>query len=71
LAIMGMMRKDHARQTYVIPPLKCREFDWQINILYSRMVAKVINMCPFFRFLQNPILRNNSYHTCFNVCSVF
>ncbi len=27
LAIMGMMRKDHARQTYVIPPLKCREFD--------------------------------------------
>jgi hypothetical protein len=49
LAIMGMMKKDHAHQTYVIPPLKCGEFDRQINILYGRMVAKVINMlCPFF-----------------------
>jgi aconitase A len=27
LAIMGVMRKDHAHQTYVIAPLKCGEFD--------------------------------------------
>jgi hypothetical protein len=48
LAMMGMVRKDHAHQTYVIPPLKCGEFDRQINVLYCKMVAKVINMlCPF------------------------
>jgi len=50
LTIMGMMRKEYAHQTFVIPPLKCGEFDRQINILYGRMVAKDINMlCLFFK----------------------
>jgi hypothetical protein len=54
LAIMGTMRMEYDRQTDVVPPFQCGEFDQEIDILYGRMAAKVINvLCHFLHFVES------------------
>jgi hypothetical protein len=53
LVIMRMMKKEYARQVILVPPLRCGEFDQKIEILSSKMAAKVINvMCLFLGFVE-------------------
>ncbi len=53
LVIMRMMKKEYARQVILVPQLQCGEFDQKIEILYSKMAAKIINvMCLFLGFVE-------------------
>jgi hypothetical protein len=48
-----MMKKEYARQVILVPQLQCGEFDQKIEILYSKMAAKIINvMCLFLGFVE-------------------
>ncbi len=48
-----MMKKEYARQSILVPPLQCGEFDQEIEILYSKMATKVINVtCLFLGFAK-------------------
>ncbi len=56
LAIMGAMKKEYAHQASIVLPLQDGEFDQKIEIIYDKMVVKVLNMlCPFLGFAFKPL----------------
>jgi hypothetical protein len=53
LTIVGTMTRKYVHQVVVVLPLQCGEIDQEIEILYGKMVTKVINvLCPFLGFVE-------------------